>query len=55
MPRSASATAAGIAPMPIWMRRAVGHELGDVLADAALDVADRRASVLVWRLIDLDP
>ena len=35
-------------------RRAVGHELGDVLADPSLDVADGRAGVDVGRDVDLD-
>ena len=40
--RSASPTAPGIEPIPIWMRRPVRHQLGDVLADRPLDVTDRR-------------
>ena len=34
-------TAFGIAPMPAWMRRAVGDALGDELGDAAVDVVGR--------------
>ena len=39
---------------PELERRAVRDELGDVLADPPLDVADRRAGVLVRRDVDLD-
>ena len=34
-------SAAGIAPIPSWSVAPSGHELGDVLADPPLDVADR--------------
>ena len=42
MPASASTTAAGMRADAHLERRAVGDELGDALADAPLDVADRR-------------
>ena len=40
---------------PHLHRRAVGYEAGDVAADRALDLADRRRRVGRQRLVDLDP
>ena len=52
--RSASATAAGMAPMPIWSVAPIRHELGHVAADLALHLAHLADAVRMRALVDLD-